>query len=455
MSPSYYTDPRPGADNGGIGRFLAVTAVVGAVAWTGIALMGSVAQHPVAVVMLYVIAFFAYFLAVRRMIGRQQVGRSLTLILIVGLLYRALAFGGSPSDDMSRYLWEGEIQRSGHNPYALAPNTAELASLRENDPNYPLINHKSWTAIYPPVIMLWHRVFGQSAATLKASFLFAEGLLVLFLWLLLRSRQVNPDRLLIYWWNPLPIFSFSLEGHHDVVSIAFLLAAFYILLGLGKERSAIVAWAAAVLSKGFALAAGPAFWGQIKPRAWLWVLLFVAAVYFPFLDAGPALWRSLLRFGGELHYNDSLHALFAAGLGIAGIEAPFWSRLLSVLTWFGILIWVLRRVRPDPLLRAAWLLGALLLVLPTVHPWYLTTLLPLLCFFPWPGWILLTGTCVLPFLAQIEIASTGEWVEWHVLKLPEYAPLFGWLLWTAMENWRLRSRATLSLFAKQPEKECP
>ena len=100
MSPSNNTGSRSGVNSGGIGKFLAITAVAGAVAWACIASIGSVVQHPVAVVMLYAIAFLAYFLAVRHVIGQEQVGRSLTLILIVGLLYRALAFGGSPSDDM-------------------------------------------------------------------------------------------------------------------------------------------------------------------------------------------------------------------------------------------------------------------------------------------------------------------------------------------------------------------
>ena len=159
---------------------------------------------------------------------------------------------------------------------------------------------------------------------------------------------------------------------------------------------------------------------------WLWALVFGLLMTWPFADAGPHLLQSLTQFGGTLHYNDSLHALFSLSLQAMDLSHPLGSRILSLLTGLAIFVWVILKVKPDFLLRSAWLIGGLLLVLPTVHQWYLIALLPFLCFFIWPGWLLLTGTCVLPFLAQLEIFHTGEWVEWHWLKPFEYAPLFVW-----------------------------
>ncbi len=424
---------------------LVLSASIGTAGWVGIGLLDVITLHPVVFVLLYAVAFFAYLAAVKQVLDQPQAWWALTLILLIGLLFRALVFSGTPSDDIYRYLWEGAVQRTGLNPYALAPDSPELEPLREVTSDYSMINHKSWSAIYPPLTMLWHRLFGYNVVMLKASFLFAEGILVLFLWLLLKVRHIAPERVLIYWWNPLPILSFSLEGHHDAISLALLMGAFYALMGLNKNQTALLGWTAAVLTKGFALAAGPAFWNRIKPVTWIWALIFGVVASLPFLDAGPALWRSLLRFGGDMHYNDSLHALFAIGVRSIGIETPLFSRVLSVIFWIGILMWVMTKVRPDPLLRAAWLVAALLLVLPTVHPWYMITLLPFLCFFPWPGWLFLMGSAILPFLAQLEIAHTGEWEEWHGVKIFEYAPLFGWFLWMAYKRRHARTRSVSSL----------
>jgi hypothetical protein len=48
--------------------------------------------------------------------------------------------------------------------------------------------------------------------------------------------------------------------------------------------------------------------------------------------------------------------------------------------------------------RMGVLLGVILLVTPTMDPWYLCWLLPILCVFPWYAWGLLTGTVALSYL---------------------------------------------------------
>ena len=133
----------------------------------------------------------------------------------------------------------------------------------------------------------------------------------------------------------------------------------------------------------------------------------------------------------------SLHGLASVLLGPTG------ARLALAAGWLALAAWVMRRGAPDPLHRAAVLLGGLLLVLPTIHPWYLYALLPLLCLFPWWGWIAVTGTLSLTWLQEIEIAATGEWVAWPWLRVPVWAPLLLWLGWRAWRSdaaTRLRHR---------------
>jgi hypothetical protein len=422
--------------------FLAPAALLIPGIWLWVTSLGDLCARPVAFVVLYGVAFVAYLLAVVAVLRAAPGRGSLVLILASAALMRLAALPGPHSDDVNRYLWEAEVQRAGMNPYVLAPDAPELAELRAGSPWYEGVNHEDWPAIYPPLTMLWQRVFGSGPTALKLSFLAAEALAIALLMLLLKSRNEDPDRVLVYAWNPLPVYVFAHQGHNDAISIALLLLALWLAGRAVRPRSAVLAFSGSVLAKGFALAAWPALLPLARLRTWLLAIPLAALLYAPFLDAGPGLFGSLTRFGVGLDYNDSVHAIFDGLLRAAGDHSGYAARALAAGVWFLVLLWVVRRVPRDPLLRSAWLIGGMLLVLPTAHAWYFTLLLPLLAFFPWPGWILLTGSLALPHLAQLEITHTGRWVEWHWLKLIEYAPLFAWLAWRGIarrESWSLRA----------------
>ena len=89
------------------------------------------------------------------------------------------------------------------------------------------------------------------------------------------------------------------------------------------------------------------------------------------------------------------HALAAAAL------PPTAARGLMVGLWASVAVVVVRRGAPDAFRAAACLVAALLLVLPTVHPWYLVVLLPLLALEPWWGWIALVPHFLIPMLFLI------------------------------------------------------
>ncbi len=59
-----------------------------------------------------------------------------------------------PGDDIWRYQWEGRVQNAGFNPYVLAPNDAQLAAVRAQFADWNQINHRDFSAIYPPGIEL-------------------------------------------------------------------------------------------------------------------------------------------------------------------------------------------------------------------------------------------------------------------------------------------------------------
>ncbi len=80
-------------------------------------------------------------------------------------------------------------------------------------------------------------------------------------------------------------------------------------------------------------------------------------------------------------------------------------------------MWVAgRKIEP---VRAAFLVvGAILMFAPNGYSWYFTWIVPLLCFFPSPAWILLTVLQFLSYNVLIAYQITGEF---------RFAPLFQWL----------------------------
>ena len=104
--------------------------------------------------------------------------------------------------------------------------------------------------------------------------------------------------------------------------------------------------------------------------------------------------------------------------------------------------------RNDSIIRFAFLsIGAFLILTPTLHPWYLTWIVPFLCFNKNRAWLILTGTVVFYYFMNHELFSkmilyNNEWVwkEVHWLKLPEYLPFYGLLIygWLAKKSFALR-----------------
>lgn len=419
---------------------VAGAALVGA--WSAIGAVGDTRSEPLAFLAGYAVASAAYAWIAWRVVARGR-RPSLTAIAVVALLARAAVLPAPPSDDMARYVWEGRVVVAGESPYLLAPDAPALAPLAARAPEHAGINHPSWTAIYPPFAMAWHAglaALAPSSFVFKASFVGVE-LVVAALVLALLRRRGRPDaRVALYLLNPLVIWAVALEGHHEPLAAAWLLAA---LVALDRRRDARAgaAWALACASKAFPVVAVVALVGRTRVlRAAGGALAAAALVTAPFASSGAGLVASLSRFGTELSVNDTLHAVARAALPPTAARIALATVGLAVAAWL-VLGRRRRSARDDATWEAAVLLGTLVLLLPTVHPWYLYGLVPLLCLWPWPGWLALTCTVALTWLPHLEIRHTGTWVEWRELIPLEYAPLFAWLAIVAWRRARPRARA--------------
>jgi hypothetical protein len=84
--------------------------------------------------------------------------------------------------------------------------------------------------------------------------------------------------------------------------------------------------------------------------------------------------------------------------------------------------------------------AALLFLAPAVNPWYLTWMVPWLCFLPVPALILWTGLAPLSYHVLSGWAQTGVWSELGILRWVEYVPVFAGLVWHLALWWRSKER---------------
>jgi hypothetical protein len=99
--------------------------------------------------------------------------------------------------------------------------------------------------------------------------------------------------------------------------------------------------------------------------------------------------------------------------------------------------------RQKDILRYTYLvIGFAIVLSPTVYPWYVSWMVPLLCFFPNPAWILFTclvfaSYWVLPLYKQANL-----WILDEKVLLLEYVPFYFLLIFHSLQSRRMPKRAT-------------
>lgn len=270
------------------------------------------------------IGLVVYLVAVRLVLRERLPRPALWTILGIAVAMRAALLPEPPflSSDLYRYVWDGQVQAAGINPYRYIPADPALERLR--DPAvYPLINRKDYArTIYPPAAQLIFAAVGQvsrSVIGMKLAMLGFEALGMLAMLAVLRGAGLPPARILIYAWNPLALWSFACDGHVDAVAIGLLGLA---LLARTRRREGLAGalLGAATLVKVLPLAVAPAF--VRGGRLWLPMLAgsaVIAVLYLPYLDAGWGVFGFAGAYGAEEGYDTGAGYWLLAGLGHLGL----------------------------------------------------------------------------------------------------------------------------------------
>lgn len=352
--------------------------------------------------------------------------RALLLILLGGLVLRLLLLSVPPtlSDDIYRYRWDGRVQAAGLNPYAEPPASASLADLR--DELWEGVNYKRIRTIYPPLAQwlfaLTYRIH-PGLTSYQVMAVVGDQMVALLLLAALGAWQLPRWRVAVWAWHPLVAVEFASSGHFDAWAVAAVVLA---VLAWRHRRAWLgtLALAAGILVKSWPLLLAPLL---VVRRGWRTTLLLVGTVagaYALYLGAGAGILQPWLEYTGRWRFNDSIFWLLRTLTGSLAL-----AKALAAVLWLALLRELWHR-DVDPLRGSYWLLLAALMLMPTVHPWYLLWPLPLAALALDAGWIALTVLAPLAYWILVGAGpDSNAWVEPVWVRFVLYpVPLALWLV---------------------------
>lgn len=336
-----------------------------------------------ALVGLLVVSAACYFGAVRIILRHAWPRSAVWLVLGVAVALRALLLSAPPilSSDIYRYVWDSRVQAAGINPYRYIPADPALASLRDAV-IYPQINRAEYgRTIYPPFAQIvfaavgrtWDNVMGMRLAMVGF-----EALGIVCVLRLLSLAGLPRERILIYAWNPLALWSFANDGHVDAIAVG-LLGLALLLRARHKDGWAGAALAGAVLTKFFPLVIAPAllrggrFWRPVLAG-----LALIVGCYALYSGAGWHVLGFLPSYQKEEGLGSGNGLWLLAGLATLARLPPDATLVYAAgvaLAFFALAVAVLRQPAPvneaQTLCRDAALLGATAMIAISPHyHWY-------------------------------------------------------------------------------------
>ena len=182
----------------------------------------------------WLLAFLPYagasilILATRPPHGRRHL-IELGFIIIGACILRAMLLLLPPdlSHDSWRYLWDARVTLHGYSPYVYAPTNPQLVPLQ----NILFANSRfrNVPTAYPPgaqaIYLLSYLIAPDNLFFLKGIFVVFDLVTCGALAFFLARRGLDPSRVIIYAWCPLPIVEFAIQGHLDASTIMFSVLA--------------------------------------------------------------------------------------------------------------------------------------------------------------------------------------------------------------------------------------
>lgn len=367
-------------------------------------------EAKIALVVILCVSAAVYLLAVTTILRRSTRAKAIWIVLLVAVSIRLLLIVSPPflSSDIFRYVWDGRVQAAGINPYRYIPDDPALAALRD-DAVYPHINRASYApTIYPPAAQVIFGIVGllwSSVTGVKLAMVGFEALAVFCLLRLLDAAKLPRERILIYAWNPLPVWAFAGNGHIDAAVVGFVSLA--LLLRVRRHDGwAGAALGLAALTKFLPAVIAPALWR--RGGGWRLALVAMATTIVLYALYSGVGWRVvgfLNSYGTEEGLDNGsgfwLLAWISQLVPLPTFAAPLYLLALAlILSALG--GWVAFVRRPDDpvaICTAAGLMMAVLTFGISPHyPWYFAWLAVPCVLAPTPAILWLATAPVLMYL---------------------------------------------------------
>jgi hypothetical protein len=344
----------------------------------------------------------AYLFAASEFPAGFPARRQAFLLWGIAIALRVLVLPLEPGDDFWRYQWEGKIQHAGFNPYVQAPDDPQLEALRHEFPNWSKINHRDFSAIYPPGTQLLFAALARvtdAPLLYKIVFTLADlGCIAVLLRLIGGIGRYASAAW--YAWNPLVVYSFAGSAHFDSLLILPMLSAILFLTRHDEATGLRSKW---LLATGAAALLGVAISIKLIPILLLPLCVFALRSRAPVLTLSVgipaalslfygwpqvAIWDSLRRFAYVTRLNDLLWWLIEETVWPNPLQKNYHYNVVIVAAVILVSLLFWRNWRRGML----WVLGVALILTPVLHPWYCTWILPLAAWRRVASWHVLSVT---------------------------------------------------------------
>lgn len=375
-----------------------------------------------------------------------------SFLLLCGAAFRLTLLFRPPdlSEDVWRYLWDGRVARAGVSPWAWPPDDPRLANLA------PALSarvaHREIRTVYPPAAEAIFRAAGIGDHPFFLKSLFAAADLGVVAMLAGAGLPGGAFAAALYAFHPLPVTETAGQGHVDAVGVALLVAALLhvqggrrgaagLALGLSAMTKYVSAAAALPLLKrgGWrtllaAAAAGAALWagasrGGVSPTGGLdqyatrWEFNSVAyPAVFATMEMGavPARAKEAFLAWKARHrdppWTQKVFPYFYSAFFARALLALLLGAILVAIAWRGQDLWgsVLASV------------GALLLLSPTLHPWYALWAFPFAAARREPSFLWLATVLPVAYALVYPVRGLPPALVYGI----EYVPFGALLFWT-------------------------
>jgi alpha-1,6-mannosyltransferase len=338
---------------------------------------------------------------------RVPTTRALWLIFCLAIVLRGfvLLFDPLLSSDVYRYVWDGEVQAAGINPYRYFPAHHALAALRDTT-IFPHINRADYAVtIYAPPAQFFFLLatrLGASVTVMRLALLGCEAASVAVILLLLQRMRQPLTRIVAYAWHPLPIWEIANSGHVDALMVSLLLVGLWVAL-TGRPLHGAVVITLGVLVKPYMAPVLAVIW---RPWDWKMPLVVIAVIvlcYLPYLSVGWGVFGFLthgylteegILSGSDFWLLSVWRLVFGAHHGDVAVYVALAASIVLLVA-----LWAARR--PDRTIASSladinMLLLVVLLLLSPSYPWYFMAIMPFvaLCGNA-PTWALSIGALLL------------------------------------------------------------